>query len=114
MSKRAELIAKYAKDLEEKCQVKPDMDLLEKVVIGLGPSVYNKDASTVAGTDPKELETVKKNFLIKKLGLSESEDLDGAIDSVIETYGRSNTNKYRAVVYYLLALHFNKESIYNK
>ncbi|MDB4752375.1 DUF2853 family protein, partial [Winogradskyella sp.] len=41
-----------------------------------------------------------------------SADLDGAIDSVIEKYGRSNRNKYRAVIYYLLVKHFKKESVY--
>lgn len=112
MSKRDELITKYAADLKDKCGVNPDMDLLTKVTIGLGPSIYNADSSTVSGTDPKELATVKNNFLIKKLGLKDSEDLDKAIDSVIETYGRSNRNKYRAVVYYLLAVHFKKQSIY--
>ena len=112
MSKRDELIEKYEADLKDKCGVTADKDLLTKVVIGLGPSVYNADASMVSGTDQKELETIKNNFLIKKLGLSASEDLDGAIDSVIEKYGRSNRNKYRAVVYYLLTKHFKKESVY--
>ncbi|WP_412985508.1 DUF2853 family protein [Pontimicrobium sp. IMCC45349] len=112
MSKRDELIAKYAADLKDKCGVTADMDLLTKVTIGCGPSIYNADAATVSGSDESELETVKNNFLIKKLGLSASDDLDGAIDSVMETYGRSNRNKYRAVVYYLLTKHFGKESIY--
>jgi len=88
------------------------MDLLTKVTIGCGPSIYNADASTVSGTDEKELATVKNNFLIKKLGLKDSADLDKGIDAVIEKYGRSNRNKYRAVVYYLLTLHFKKESVY--
>lgn len=113
MSKRDDLIEKYAGDLKNKCGVTPDMDLLTKVTIGCGPSIYNADASTVSGGDPKELETVKNNFLIKKLGLADSADLDAAIASVIETYGKSNPKKYRAVVYYLLATHFKKESIYN-
>ncbi|KJD34521.1 hypothetical protein PK35_01655 [Tamlana nanhaiensis] len=112
MSKRDELIAKYASDLKEKCGVDADMDLLTKVTIGCGPSIYNADASTVSGSDESELATVKNNFLIKKLGLSESDDLDGAIASVIEQYGKSNRSKYRAVVYYLLTKHFGKESIY--
>ncbi|WP_203257055.1 DUF2853 family protein [Hyunsoonleella ulvae] len=112
MSKRDELIAKYAADLKEKCGVNADMDLLTKVTIGCGPSIYNADASTVSGSDESELETVKNNFLIKKLGLSASDDLDGAIASVMETYGKSNRNKYRAVVYYLLTKHFGKESVY--
>ena len=112
MSKRDDLIAKYAADLKDKCGMNPDMDLLTKVTVGLGPSIYNADASTVSGSDEKELATVKNNFLIKKLGLSDSADLDKAIDSVIETYGKSNRNKYRAVVYYMLVKHFNKESVY--
>ncbi|WP_452219776.1 DUF2853 family protein [Lacinutrix salivirga] len=112
MSKRDELIAKYAADLKDKCNVKPDMDLLTKVTIGCGPSIYNADAATVSGSDASELATVKNNFLIKKLGLKDSPELDKAIDSVMETYGRSNRNKYRAVVYYLLTKHFKKESVY--
>ena len=112
MSKRDELIQKYAADLKEKCGVNADMDLLTKVTIGCGPSIYNADAATVSGTDDSELATVKNNFLIKKLGLKDSPDLDKGIASVIETYGKSNRNKYRAVVYYLLTKHFKKESIY--
>lgn len=114
MSKRDELIAVYAADLKEKCGVTPNMDLLTKVTIGCGPSIYNKDAATVAGTQQSELDTVKNNFLIKKLGLKDGADLDKGIDSVLEKYGKSNRNKYRAVVYYLLAVHFKKESVYNK
>jgi hypothetical protein len=112
MSKRDDLIAKYAADLKEKCGVDADMDLLTKVTIGCGPSIYNKDSSTVSSSDSKELETVKNNFLIKKLGLSDSEDLDGAIDAVMEQYGKSTKAKYRAVVYYLLTKHFGKEGVY--
>ena len=112
MSARDELIAKYAADLKEKCGLTPDMDLLTKVTVGCGPSIYNADSSTVSGSDVKELATVKNNFLIKKLGLSDSQDLDKAIDVVIEKYGRSNKSKYRAVVYYLLTVHFNKQSVY--
>ena len=112
MSKRDDLIVKYAADLKDKCGVTPDMELLTKVTIGCGPSIYNADASTVSGTDEKELATVKNNFLIKKLGLKDSPDLINGINSVIETYGRSNKNKYRVVVYYLLTKHFKKESAY--
>lgn len=112
MSKRDELIAKYADDLRNKCGMSPDMDLLKKVTIGCGPSIYNDDASTVAGSQKSELETIKKNFLMKKLGMSDGPQLMDAIDSVIETYGRSERNKYRAVVYYMLVKHFGKESVY--
>ena len=112
MSKRDDLIKKYAADLSEKCGETADMDLLTKVTIGCGPSIYNADASTVSGSDEAELATVKNNFLIRKLGLSESDGLDAAIDAVMEKYGRSNRNKYRAVVYYLLTKHFGKQAVY--
>jgi len=112
MSKRDELITKYAADLKDKCGVKADMDLLTKVTIGCGPSIYNADAATVSGSDASELATVKNNFLIKKLGLSDGASLDEGIAAVMEQYGQSNRNKYRAVVYYLLTKHFGKESVY--
>ena len=96
MSKRDELITKYAADLKDKCGVSPDMDLLTKVTIGCGPSIYNADSATVSGSDQSELDTVKNNFLIKKLGLKDGPELDKAIDSVMETYGRSNRNNAHA------------------
>ncbi|AIG30430.1 hypothetical protein IA01_08125 [Flavobacterium psychrophilum] len=114
MSKRDELIAVYAADLKEKCAHTADIDLLTKVTVGCGPSIYNKDAATVAGSQQSELDTVKNNFLIKKLGLADGDHLDNGIDAVLEKYGKSNKNKYRAVVYYLLTIHFNKESVYDK
>lgn len=113
MSKRDELIEKYAADIQQKFGETPNMDLLTKVTIGLGPSIYNLDASKVSGSSEKELDTVKNNFLINKLGLSESNDLMGAINSVIDRYGRADKNKHRAVIYYMLAKHFGKESVYN-
>ncbi len=112
MNKREELIVKYAADLKEKCGVTADMDLLTKVTIGCGPSIYNADSSTVSGSDASELQTIKSNFLIKKLGLKDGPDLDKGLDAIMETYGKSNRNKYRAVVYYLLVKHFKKESVY--
>ena len=112
MGKRDDLIAKYAKDLEEKCDMKPDMKLLTAITIACGPSIYRNDASTVSATQKSELETVKKNFLIKKLGLADTPKLDEGIDAVMETYGKSVRKKYRAVVYYLLVKHFRKASLF--
>jgi len=113
MGRRDELIAKYADDLRNKCGMEPDMALLTKVTIGCGPSIYDADASTVAGSQPGEIETVKKNFLMKKLGLADGPALDEAIAAAIETYGKSERNKYRAVMYYMLTKHFGKESVYS-
>lgn len=112
MSKREELIAKYAEDLRTKCGMTPDMDLLGKVTIGCGPAIYSADGETVAASQPAELETIRKNFLVKKLGLQDGPELAKAIDAVIETYGMSERHKYRAVVYYMLVKRFGKESVY--
>ena len=112
MNKRDELIEKYASDLKEKCQVTPEMELLKKITIGCGPSIYNKDSSMVSSTDQSELNTVRENFLIKKLGLSNNDKLDEGINKVVQHYGHSNRHKYRVVVYCLLTKYFGKESVY--
>jgi len=112
MSKFDEKMEDYKKHLDE-IGVKYDVELLKKVAKACGPSIYNKDASTVSGTDPKEMETVRKNFLVKKLGLADTDELNKGMDAVIEKYGKSRSNKYRAVVYYLLTKHYKKEGIYS-
>jgi len=111
MSKFDEKVALYSKFMDTK-GLSFDADLLKAVTKGLGPSIYKKDAETVSGSDAKELLTVKKNFLIKKLGLEDGPKLDEAIDKVVEKLGKSERSKYRAVFYYLLAVEFGKESIY--
>jgi Protein of unknown function (DUF2853) len=112
MGKRDDLIAKYADDLKNKCKVTPDMALLTKVTIGCGPAIYDNDASTVAASDKDEMERIKSNFLIKKLGLKEGPSLMDGINAAIETYGKSERNKFRAVFYYLLVKHFGREAAY--
>jgi len=112
MGKRDDLIALYASELQTKCGVTPDIALLTKVTIGLGPAIYREDSATVAGGQASELDTIRANFLIRKLGLPDGPELAAGIDKVIETYGRSNRNKHRAVVYYLLTRHFGREAVY--
>jgi len=112
MGKRDDLIAQYAQDLEQKCGVTPDMDLLGKVTIGLGPAIYNADSSTVAASDPEELARIRKNFLTGKLGLPDGPELDAGIQAAVDTYGASERRKFRAVFYYLLVVHFGRESVY--
>lgn len=112
MSKLDDKVALYAEDMRKKCGVEADLVLLRKVCKGLGPVIYNNDAETVAATDQAELDRIRNNFLIKKLGLAASEALDAGIDAAVEKYGRSNRQKFRAVLYYLLVKHFSKEGVY--
>lgn len=113
MSKRDEYIAKYAAKLEEITGSTPDMDLLTKVVIGLGPSIYNADSEGVASSDNGEVATVINNFLVGKLGLPEGDELMAGFDKVVDTYGRSSPKKFRAVLYYMLTKEFGKEDVYD-
>lgn len=111
MSKFEEALEKYQAEVK-RLNLKLDADLLSKVAKGLGPSIYRNDAETVSTSSPEELQTIKKNFLIKKLGLSEDPKLDKALEEVTEAMGRSNRNKYRAIFYALLVKKFKKESVY--
>ncbi len=65
------------------------------------------DSAVVAFTDPDELERVRENFLIKRLGLSADDDLEGGISAVGEKM-KGVSRKSRITVYYLLAEHFGK------
>ena len=111
MSTLEEKVAKYTKAAKAL-----GLDLSEKyignVAAALGPSIYNKDAEVVSCTDSTELETVKKNFLEKKLGIKDDALFDEAIHNVCKKLGTSSSNKYRVLFYALLAQEFGKEDVY--
>lgn len=112
MSKKDEKIALYIANAKELGLGLSD-ELISAVTNGLGPSIYNVDSEKIACSQKDELDTIKKNFLIKKLCVEASDDeLNSAIKSACEKMGSSNRNKYRALMYALLAKHFNKESVY--
>ena len=114
MSKFDEALELYNAEMPKLGIKKYDPELLRAVTKGLGPSIYRRDSSTVSCSDESELNRVKKNFLIKKLGLEDGPELDKAIQEVCKKMGSSNRNKYRAIFYYLLATKFKKESVYAK
>jgi hypothetical protein len=88
-------------------------DLISKATEDLVPSIYKQDAETVSCSDSAELDTVKKNFLENKLGLTADDaTFDAAIKKVCEAMGTSNRHKYRALFYALLTKEFGKESLY--
>lgn len=111
MSKLEEKIAAYVAEAK-KLKLDLDESLIASVTKGLGPSIYKADAETVAASDKAELDRLKANFLVKKLGLKDDAKLDQAIEEVIEAVGKSNKNKYRALIYALLVKKFKKESVY--
>ena len=113
MSKFDEKVEKYTEHMRDKLGMTPDADLFKKVTKGCGPSIYNRDSETVAASDASEVETVKQNFVMKKLGLTDSDAADAGIKTVLDMYGEKSRTKYRAVVYYLLTKEFGKEAVYD-
>lgn len=84
-----------------------DEDAVRKIVNHLGIALNSKDASLVSATDQAELDRVRESWLKKKLDRKESDDdLNAAIDTVVEKMGRSNPNKCRVCFYYLLAANY--------
>ena len=112
MGKFAEFCEMYKKDMTEKLGMQVDEALLEAVAKACGPSIYSADAGKVSCSDQSELDRVKNNFLIKKLGLADGPELDSAIKDVCSEMGSSNRNKWRPVFYYLLVKKFGKESTF--
>ncbi|MEA1914253.1 MAG: DUF2853 family protein [Campylobacterota bacterium] len=109
LDEKIELYNSKIKDMESGY----DAELLAKVTKGLGPSIYNKDAETIACSDVGELDRVRESFLRKKLALTnDTDELDAAIKGVCEKMGTSNKSKYRAIFYYFLTVQFNKQSAY--
>ncbi len=109
MSKFDEKISFY-KEVMNNMGIVYEDELFDKITRGLGPSIFKRDAASVSTSDPKELETVKNNFLLKKLGLDDGEYLDDAIDVVADKMGKTNRVKYRAIFYYLLVKELRQES----
>ena len=83
-----------------------DGNVVHKISSYCGIALQSRDGQLVAMADPKECETVRENFLKKKLGLSHSDaSLDEAIQSVREMM-KGDATKNRVTVYYLLSKHF--------
>jgi outer membrane protein OmpA-like peptidoglycan-associated protein len=89
-----------------------DESVVSKIVSYCGIALQSRDGQLVAMADPKECETVRENFLKKKLGLTQSDAvLDEAIQSVREVM-KADRTKNRVTVYYLLTKHFGSLNMF--
>jgi len=107
----AEANIKKSTEQLEAIGVSVKSDLIEKIVKRLGIANQSVDASHVAATDPEEIKRLKKNFVIKKLEQKDDATTDKAIADTLEKM-KPHRMKQRGAVYYLLTVHFKKESIY--
>jgi hypothetical protein len=112
MGRRDDLIAAYADDLRVKCGMEPDMELLDRVTTDCGPLIYSPVAATVDASDPAELDRIRHNFLMRRLGLDDGPELPEAIAAVLDTYGPDEPEKHRVVVYYMLVKLFGRDRDY--
>ncbi len=73
-------------------------------------ALHDADARQVSFSDPAELKTVRDSFVKGKLGVADSDaDIDAAIAKVGE---QVPGHKQRLTVYYLLAQHYGKLSVF--
>jgi hypothetical protein len=109
MATQIELIDRYKKELS-KLKVRVDDVLLKAVVKSLGPAVYREDASMISAADAGELERVRQNFMVRRLGLPDSPRLDAMLNRALDQMGRSKKTKHRAVLYYIITRDSKREA----
>ncbi len=101
MSEKLEkLIAKAESQIKE---VGADVDttLVAEIAGRFKMMLDNKDAMLVSGTDPSELETVRKNFVEKRLGITDKEQGAALVSKVAEKMSGIKM-KNRVAFYYLI------------
>ncbi len=98
----------------ERLDISYDAKLLKEIAKSCGPSIFNNDASIVSSHDKTELVNIKNNFLIKKLGLVDSRELDHAIQDVIKMTEGLNGKTYRVVFYYFLVNRLDQSNFFLK
>lgn len=101
-----EKLASFKAEAEEQLKKAgvSDIDdaLLSERVAAMKLVINNRDALYVAGTDPSELETVRKNFIVKKLGVEDKAKGEATCKAVAEKM-KDSRMKNRAAFYYLCA-----------
>ncbi len=92
-------IKKYTKSVDE--AVVASMENTYRLVLS------RPDSALVAFTDPEELQTVKKNFIVGKLEVTDGAAADAAIEAVNKKMA-GVTRRGRLTVYYLIAEELGK------
>jgi outer membrane protein OmpA-like peptidoglycan-associated protein len=97
-------VRKYAADADEA--------VVTAIVKYCGIALQSRDGQLVAMSDKKERETVRENYLKKKLGLTQSDaELDEGVLAVGEIM-KADRTKNRVTVYYLLAERFGQLGLF--
>ena len=100
--KLAALKATAVKQLNECGVSNINHDRLDGYVNSLKSMVDNKDATLVSGQDQSELETVCRNFVAKRLGVTDKDKAMSAVTKVADKMSGIRM-KNRPAFYYLVA-----------
>jgi outer membrane protein OmpA-like peptidoglycan-associated protein len=91
-----------------------DDEVIKGIVRYCGIALQKVDSSLVSFSDPTELARVRNNFLKKKCGLTDADDvLDGHIATVGERM-KADRTKNRVTVYYLLVEKLGLQHLFKK
>lgn len=110
MGRLEEILAQTARDLREGCGVAPDMALLARVAAGCGPAIFDPRGALIDTADAGAVEKLRRNFLIRKLGLPEDPDLRAAISAAAALWPGPAVQTPRLLLCYLLVLQFGGAS----
>jgi hypothetical protein len=81
-------------------------DVVNKIVKHLGIALRNRDSSLVSASDKKELDRVRDNWAVKKLGV-DAEKAEAAVAATAKDLA-ADRSKSRVTFYYLVAKHLGK------
>ena len=101
----------WAADVK-KYAAKADDAVIAAIVRYCGIALRNRDSALVAFSDPKELDRVRNNYLKKKLGRTEADDVLNAAIAKVGEKMKADRTRNRVTVYYLLADHFKALSVF--
>ncbi len=105
MSEREEKLARLIEKAESQLSevgVSPiDSGLVAEIAGRFKMMLDNKDAMLVSGSDPSELETVRKNFVEKKLGVTDKDKGMAVVEKVASQMSGIKM-KSRVAFYYLV------------
>ncbi len=102
-------VVKKAMDQLAGVGVKADEQLVRAIAKSQGPSIYLRDASLVSCGDDAELKRVEDNFIVKKLGVTDSKKIADALKKACDKFS-SVRQKMRVAFYYVLVKELGKES----
>ena len=83
-----------------------DAAVVDKIVKHLGIALRNRDSSLVSATDQKELDRVRDNWGVKKLGV-DAAAAEAAVGKVAKAMA-GDRSKGRVTFYYLVAKELGK------